>query len=272
MSFDLTDKVVVVTGASSGIGRACAIDMVKAGAKVVLASRNEIELCAVADSVDPSGRRTLVVSTDVTDEEQCKRLVTETLAYFGRLDVLVNNAGLSMRASFSDVDTDVLKRLMDVNFWGTVYCTKAALPHLLQVGGTIVGITSVAAHIGLPGRTGYSASKFAMRGFLETIRNEYLHSGLRVFILAPGFTSSNVRIAALTANGTPQGSSPRDENGMMSAGMVAKAIRKGVQKQQRFKVLTFVNGKLALFLNKWWPTLVDRLANQKMRTEENSPI
>lgn len=260
---NLTDKVVVVTGASSGIGRACALDMLKAGAKVVLASRNELELCAVADSVDPSGRRTLVVPTDVTDEKQCQQLVAETISYFGGIDVLVNNAGISMRATFDQVDLSVLHRLMAVNFWGTVYCTRAALPYLLASHGTIVGVTSVAAHIGLPGRTGYSASKFAMRGFLETIRNEYLHTGLNVFIIAPSFTKSNVRKIALTADGTPQGVSPVDEDKLMSAEEVAKGIRKGVQKGSRFRVLSVGEGKLALWLNKWWPSLVSKIVNKR---------
>ncbi len=261
---NVADKVVVITGASSGIGRACAIDMVRAGAKVVLASRNELELCAVADSVDPSGRRTLVVPTDVTNPEQCQQLIAETLSYFGHLDVLINNAGISMRADFDKVDIKVLHEVMNVNFWGTVYCTKAALPHLLASHGTIVGVSSVAGHIGLPGRTGYSASKFAMRGFLETIRNEYLHTGLKVFIIAPSYTTSNVRKAALTANGTPQGSSPLDEERLMSAEKVAKAIRKGIESERRFRVLSFVEGWLALWLNKWCPSVVSKIVSKKI--------
>lgn len=264
---DIKDKVVIVTGASSGIGRACALDLVKHGALVTLASRSEQALCDIADEVDPSGRRTLVVPTDVTDVDQCRRMVEETVAYFGRVDVLVNNAGISMRASFSELDLDVMHKLMNVNFWGTVYSTKAALPYLLKSKGTIVGVTSVAGYLGLPWRTGYSASKYAMRGFLDTIRTEYLHSGLKVFVIAPGFTASNIRYKALTADGSEQGESPRNEGKMMSAEKVACEIRKGICRGTREKVLTLIEGKLAVFLNKWCPSLVDRLANSKMRKE-----
>ena len=264
---NLTNKVVIITGASSGIGKACVTEFFNAGANIVLASRNEMALCAVADSVDPSGRRTLVVPTNVAVESDCKKLIDETLSYFGRIDVLINNAGLSMRASFSDLNIDVLEQLMNVNFWGTVYCTKYAMPYLLQSRGTIVGVTSVAAHIGLPYRTGYSASKFAMRGFLETIRNEYLHAGVNVFIVAPSFTSSNIRYSALTADGTPQGFSPRNEKKMMSAESVAMVIRKGVQRNRRFRTLGFIYGKLSLFLNKLCPVGVSWFVNRKMQKE-----
>lgn len=269
---DVKDKVVVVTGASSGIGRACAKEFFSCGAKVVLASRSEGKLVELAGELDADGERTLVVTTDVTCESQCRNLIERTVDRFGRVDILVCNSGVSMRASFDEVDMSVLKRLMDVNFWGTVYCVKYALPYLLQSHGTVVGVNSVAGYLGLPGRTGYSASKYAMRGFLETIRNEYLNQGLRVFIIAPGFTESNVRYSALTADGTPQGQTPRNESSMMSAEEVAVAVRKGVQCGSRFKALTFVNGKLAIFLNKWWPSLVSRLANRSMRMEPDSPV
>lgn len=264
---DIKDKVVIITGASSGIGRACAIDMFQHGARVVLASRSELELCRIADQIDPSGRRTLVVPVDVTDESQCANLIDETIAYFGQVDVLINNAGISMRSSLLDVRTEVLHRLMNVNFWGTVYCTKAALPHLLKTKGTIVGVSSVAGYLGLPGRTGYSASKYAMRGFLDAVRTEFLDRGIHVLLVAPGYTASNIRFSALTADGSPQGSTPRDEKAMMSAESVAKAIRKGILHNNRTKILTFVQGKFAVWLSKWWPSLVDRLTRDEISKE-----
>lgn len=269
---DIADKVIIVTGASSGIGRACAADFVRHGANVVLVSRRRDVLLHVAAEIDPQGNRTLVVEADVTSEMQCQVVIEHTVHKFGRIDVLVCNAGVSMRASFDDVKIDVLKRLMDVNFWGVVYCVRYALPYLLESRGTIVGVNSVAGYIGLPGRTGYSASKFAMRGFLDTIRNEYLNRGLSVFVIAPGFTESNVRYSALTADGSPQGFTPRDESSMMTSEEVAREIRSGIMKNKRFKVLTFVHGKLALFLQKWWPSLVSLLANKVMLKEPNSPV
>lgn len=265
-------KVIIVTGASSGIGRACAAEFVSHGARVTLASRNAVALNELQQTVDAGGERTLVVATDVTDSEACRRMVDATLERFGQIDILMCNAGVSMRADFVDVDLSVMHRLMDVNYWGTVNCVKYALPHLLHARGMIVGISSVTGYIGLPGRSGYSASKFAMRGFLETLRTENYARGLKVLIVAPGFTASNVRRAALTADGTPQGQSPRREENMMSAERVARKIRRAMQRECRKVTFTFFNGKLAVFVNKWWPQLVESVARYEMRREPDSPV
>ena len=191
---------------------------------------------------------------------------------FGKIDILVNNAGISMRALFKDLDLSVLKQLMDVNFWGTVYCTKYALPYLLETKGSVVGVSSIAGFIGLPGRTGYSASKFAMHGFLQTLRTENLKTGLHVLIAAPGFTASNVRKAALTADGTNQGETPRAEDKMMSAEEVAHHLAKAIIKRKRTLILTFKEGKLTVFLSKWWPSLVEKLSYSHMAKEPDSPF
>ena len=177
------DKVVIVTGASSGIGKALGGVFSEAGAKVVLAARNPEKLQAVADALPGES---LAVPTDVSDEAACKRLIDKTLEQFGRIDVLINNAGISMRALFRDLDLAVFRQVMDINFWGTVYCTKYALPHILKSKGSIVGISSVAGYRGLPGRTGYSSSKFAMHGLLETLRTEHLKEKLHVLVVCPG--------------------------------------------------------------------------------------
>ena len=150
-------------------------------------------------------------------EEDCRNLIEHAVARFGRIDILVNNAGISMRAMFKDLDLNVIRRLMDVNFWGTVYCTKYALPHILKTEGSVVGVISIAGFKGLPARTGYSASKFAIYGFLDTLRVEHLKDNLHVMIFAPGFTASNIRESALVADGSHQGETPRDENKMMTA-------------------------------------------------------
>ncbi len=175
-------------------------------------------------------------ATDVTREADCRRLIERTVERFGRIDILICNAGISMRALFDDVDLDVLRHLMDVNFWGAVYCTKYALPYLQASKGSIVGVSSVAGIHGLPGRTGYSASKYAMTGFMETIRIENLKKGVHVMIAAPGFTASNVRFSALTADGSAQGESPREEEKMMSAAEVAHRIARGNQPSQTHPV------------------------------------
>lgn len=271
-SRSMKNKVVIVTGASSGIGLACAKEMASRGAMVVLAARNIDKLKEVQTELEAAGTPTLVVQTDVSEELDCKNLIDQTLQRFDRIDVLVNNAGLSMRAAFKEVDLSVLHTLMNVNFWGTVYCTKYALPALLKSKGSVVGVSSIAGFVGLPGRTGYSASKFAMHGFLETLRTENLKTGLHVLIAAPGFTASNVRKAALTSTGTSQGETPRAEDKMMSAETVARHLAHAIVHRKRTLILTFVEGKLTVFLNKWFPALVSRLAYNHMAKEPDSPF
>src|SRR5512133_1639710 len=209
------DKVVVVTGASSGIGKAIAREFALNGSKVVLAARSEEKLAAITKELNALNCETFHIKTDVSIEADCRNLIEKTVEKFGTVDILINNAGISMRASFNDVEMSVLHRLMNVNFWGTVYCTKYALPYLIRGKGSLVGVSSVAGFHGLPGRTGYSASKFAMHGFLETVRIENLKNGLHVMIIAPGFTSTDIRRNALTANGSKQGESPLDEHKLM---------------------------------------------------------
>ncbi len=268
----MQNKVIIITGASSGIGLACAREFARRGAKLSLAARSLDKLETIQTELQKSGTQVVVVKTDVSIEADCKLLVDETVKAFGRVDILVNNAGLSMRAAFADTDLKVLKTLMDINFWGTVYCTKYALPWLLKTKGSVVGISSIAGYMGLPGRTGYSASKFAMHGFLETLRTENLKTGLHVLIAAPGFTASNVRKAALTSSGSQQGETPRAEDKMMSAETVASHLAKAIINRKRTLILTFVEGKLTVFLNKWWPSLVSRLAYSHMAKEPDSPF
>ena len=197
--------------------------------------------------------------------------MAETMATFGRIDVLINNAGISMRAVFEKTDLNVIRQLMDINFWGTVYCTKYALPHLLKSKGSVVGISSIAGKKGLPGRTGYSASKFAMEGFLETLRTENLKTGLHVLVACPGFTASNIRNTALAADGNTQGESPRDEKKMMQPEEVARRIYKAVEGRKRDIIMTR-DGKLTVFLNKFFPAMMDKVVYNHMAKEADSPF
>lgn len=269
----LKDKVVIITGASSGIGKALAYELARKGAKIVLAARHLEELLAIEKELKAiTGTDVLSVRTDVTKELACKELIEQTFRVFGRIDILVNNAGISMRALLSDLDLNVIRKVMDVNFWGTVYCTKYALPYLLQSKGSLVGVISIAGYLGLPGRTGYSASKFAVRGFLNTVRVENRKKGLHVLLAAPGFTASNIRKTALNGEGRQQGESPRNEGKMMTAGQCAAIIVKGIEKRKREIVMTFTEGKLAVFLSKWWPRLVEKLTYLHMAKEPDSPF
>lgn len=265
------EKVVVVTGASSGIGRSLAIEFARNGYNVVAAARKVDQLETVKKDIEKAGGKALIVATDVSKQSDCERLMAETMATFGRIDVLINNAGISMRAVFEKTDLNVIRQLMDINFWGTVYCTKYALPHLLKSKGSVVGISSIAGKKGLPGRTGYSASKFAMEGFLETLRTENLKTGLHVLVACPGFTASNIRNTALAADGNTQGESPRDEKKMMQPEEVARRIYKAVEGRKRDIIMTR-DGKLTVFLNKFFPGMMDKVVYNHMAKEPDSPF
>lgn len=271
-------KIAVVTGASSGIGLATVKEFAAQGAYVVLAARNVDKLEETVDTLRKAygpmanGKDGFIaVKTDVTIEDDCRNLMERAVEHFGRIDILVNNAGISMRAMFKDLDLSVIRRLMDTNFWGTVYCTKYALPYLLETRGSVVGVISIAGFKGLPARTGYSASKFAIYGFLDTLRVEHLHDGLHVMIFAPGFTASNIRFTALVADGSQQGRTPREEGEMMSAETVAHKMALGIMKRKAQIILTPV-GKATVLLNKICPRLLDRLEYNYMKKEPDSPL
>jgi dehydrogenase/reductase SDR family protein 7B len=263
----MSQKTVLITGGTSGIGRACALAFGRAGYAVAITGRDAARLADTAGALAAAGVAHLTAQADVGDAAAAARAVADTVARFGGLDVLINNAGLSMRAKFADVDVKVLEQLMQTNFFGTVYTTKAALPHLLARKGTIVGISSIAGFRGLPGRTGYSASKFAMNGFLEALRTELLPTGVNVLTAAPGFTASNIRHTALLANGQTQNDTPRDEGQMMTSEAVADHLLRAVELRRRTLVLTG-QGKLTVFLNKWLPGLTDKLVLANFRKEE----
>ncbi len=264
-------KVVVVTGASSGIGEALAKTYAVAGAKVVLAARQEEKLQAVVAEIGAAGGEAIYSVCDVVKEDECQLLIDNAVEVYGRIDILICNAGLSMRALFDDVDLSVLHRLMDVNFWGTVNCVKYALPYLQSSKGSIVGVSSVAGLHGLPARTGYSASKYAMTGFLETIRIENLKKGLHVMIACPGFTASNVRFAALTANGTSQGETPRSEEKMMTSEEVANIIMRDTAKRKRLCLMEF-DGRATHLVKKFFPKFLDKMFYNAMAKEPDSPL
>jgi len=267
----MKNKVVIITGASSGIGEACAIAFANRGAKVVIAARNQERLQLVGEKIRNIGAEVLAVKCDVALPTDCENLILQTISNFGKLDVLINNAGISMRAIFNDTPIEVIKKVMEINFWGAVYCTKYALPHLLFSKGSVVGVSSIAGYIGLPARTGYSASKYAMQGFFDALRTENLKTGLHVMIVCSGFTASNIRNTALSADGLPQGESPRDESKMMTAEEVASHILLGVIKRKRTLVLT-TEGKLAVFLSKLFPKFIEKQVFNKIAKEPNSPF
>ena len=261
------DKVMVITGASSGIGLASARLFASYGARLTLAARSIDKLKTLASEISSDPSKVLCIKTDVSIEEDCRNLIESTVKHFGRIDFLINNAGISMRATFSKVDLNVIRRLMDVNFWGTVSCTKYALPYLLESKGSVTGVISVAGYAGLPGRTGYATSKFAIRGFLETLRMEHQEDGLHVLVFAPGYTSSNVRNAALLADGSPQGTTPKDESNLMSAEEVAQKLALGLYRKKREMILTAL-GYWDVWFYKRFPRLMDWVQLNYIRKHE----
>lgn len=263
----LHNKVVVITGASSGIGKALAERALALGAKVAACGRNLAKLQATL----PQSDNLLTFAADVAQEADCEAFMAAVLSRFGGIDVLINNAGISMRALFEDTELKVLKELMDINFWGTVYCVKYALPAIRQSQGVVVGVSSIAGYRGLPGRTGYSASKFAMQGFLEALRTEQLQSGVHVMWVSPGFTASNIRNVARSKDGTIQGETPLEECKLMSADTCAGIILDGVVKRKRTIVMTG-QGKLVVWLNKLVPGLADNMIYNHFLKEPNSPL
>lgn len=267
----ISNKVVLVTGASSGIGRELCLQLAQKGYYVAGMARNIDKLNELYNEIKKLNCVFLPVQGDVRIESDCKKLVDITLEKWGRIDILINNAGISMRALFDEVRLDVLHELMNTNFWGTVYCTYYALPHLLKNKGSLVGVSSIAGYQALPARTGYSASKFAIQGFLNTIRIENLYTGLHVMIACPGFTASNIRNTALTADGSQQKDTPLEEGKLMSAEIVASRIIKGIEKRKRQVIMT-TEGKLTVFLGKFFPALVDKLVFKDMLKEKNSPL
>ncbi|MBN2668526.1 MAG: SDR family oxidoreductase [Bacteroidales bacterium] len=269
VSTNLNNKVVIVTGASSGIGLASAIALLKEGARVVFAARSIESINTKV--IEPYRNQYLLLKTDISKEEDCRLLIRRTVDVFGGIDVLVNNAGVSMRALFEDVELSVMRQLMDVNFWGAVYCTKFAMPYLLKSKGSVVGVSSIAGFKGLPARAGYTASKYALHGFLEVLRTENINKGLHVMLLAPGFTASNIRNTALLADGTPQGDSPRKEEKMMTAEEVAQHLIKGLLKRKRQVILTPI-GKATVLINKFFPRFVDKMVYKSLAKEPNSPL
>ncbi len=256
---NFTDKIVVITGGSDGIGKALVAQFLALGAKVATCGRNENKLSLLATEFPSSNLYTAQV--DVSKQEQSEAFIKQVVDNWGRIDVLINNAGISMRALVSEVSVQTLQNVMDINFWGTVYCTKAALPSIQQNKGVIVGVSSIAGYRGLPGRSGYSASKFALNGWLEALKTELYASGTHVMWVCPGFTTSNIRNAALDKNAKAQGESPMDEGSMMSSEECANHIIHAIEKRKRSLVLTFT-GKRTVLMNKYFPAWADKLVHQ----------
>jgi short-subunit dehydrogenase len=250
------NKVVVVTGGTDGIGKALIETLITQNAQIATCGRNQSKLDLLKNEFPNTNL--FCCKADVSNYQDCEKFIQKTLAHFGKIDILINNAGISMRSEMIDCDVDVIKKVMDINFMGTVYCTKLALASIIENHGTIVGISSIAGYRGLPGRSGYSASKFALNGWLESIRTELMDKHVNVLWVCPGFTKSNIRNAALNEKAEAQGESPLDESSLMTAAECAKHILTAIEKKKRTVILSF-QGKQTIFINKLFPKWADSL-------------
>lgn len=253
------DKVVVVTGGTDGIGKALVQLLLEQGARVSTCGRNHDKLYQLQK--DNSGNFLHTMVADVSSENDCRHFIESTIKAFGGIDILINNAGISMRALLKDATPEVIKKLIDVNFMGSVYCTKFALDTIIARKGTIVGVSSIAGYRGLPGRTGYSASKFALQGFLEALRTEMIEEGVHVMWVCPGFTTSNIRHAALNKDAQAHGETSMDEDKMMPSDVCAAHILTSIEEKKRTLVLTFT-GMRTVFLNRFFPAMTDKLVHR----------
>jgi short-subunit dehydrogenase len=263
-------RVVVLTGASDGIGAEMARQLATTHGKelgLVLAARKQDMLAAVAAQCEALGAQVLVVQTDVSVQEQCRALVHSAVARFGRIDALINNAGRSGHALFCDVqDLGWYEDLMRVNLWGAVWCTHAALPYLKAAGGSIVAVSSLAGLVGVPGRTAYGASKFAMAGFFEALRTELKPGGVSVTIAYPGVVATQIRHHGFNAQGGELGSSSLKEDQAMSVEHCARLIIEGMEKRRREVVMTG-KGKIGRFLKLIVPGLIENMALAAVKDE-----
>jgi NAD(P)-dependent dehydrogenase (short-subunit alcohol dehydrogenase family) len=258
-------RVVVVTGASQGIGKALCLELAGQRPKLVLAARDDTALEAVAAGCRARGAETLVVPTDVSDEAACRGLVVRSVERFSGVDVLVNNAGIGMLARFEDVtDLSLYERLMRVNYLGNVYPTFHALPHLRRSRGQIVAVSSLVGLTGVPMRTAYAATKHAQIGFFDSLRVELRGTGVSVTVIAPNFVRSEIRKRSPGPDGRTVGASPVKEAEIMSAAECARRMVRAMERRQRMLVMSF-KGRLGRWVKLVAPGLVDRMAAEAVR-------
>lgn len=260
------NNVTIITGASTGIGEELAYRLADQGACLVLTARREAELERVAAKVRErgaaAGAKVIIVSADVAIEADCKKIIDAAIHEFGRIDTLVNNAGMTMWAKFADIqDVSMLARIMQVNYMGAVYCTHYALPHLKAGKGRIVGIASLTGLIGVPTRTGYAASKHAMRGFFDSLRIELEDDGVTVTMVYPGFVATGIRENATGADGKPAKIDPVNQDDVMSVDECTTLIVRAIEQRKREEVMT-LKGKLGQWLKLIAPGVIDGIAKR----------
>lgn len=266
MKINTENKVVVITGAAGGIGRALCHRFGTAGAKVALLDLNSTAIDAAIAELQTAGISAIGEICDVTDPVECRTAMNKVGEHYGKIDVLINNAGIAHRSAFVNTDIEVFRRVMDVNYFGAVHCTKPAVPYLIESGGSIIIISSISGFSPLYGRTGYSASKYALHGMFESLRTELKESGVHIMMVCPGFTETNIEKNALDGDGSPT-THPRSTTGKIySPGEVAAAIYNGYTKKKRLLVLSPI-GKLAHIVSKLMPAYYEIAMAKKLKKE-----
>jgi len=260
------NSVAVITGGASGIGFATCRELAEHGARIAMLDMDKNTLGNCKKTFLDKGHDILAIECDVTNEYACKDAINQVLNKFGQIDILFNNAGITQRGLFEKTDINVFKKVMDVNFFGSLYCTKAALPSLIKSKGMIIVNESIAGVAPLLGRTGYSASKHALHGMFTSLRCELRHKGVHVMIVCPGFIKTNLQTRALGSDGklashkqTTVGKSDTPEN-------VAKQIADGIVKKKPMLVLTFM-GKIAYLVSRFFPLLYERIMTRQFKDE-----
>jgi short-subunit dehydrogenase len=262
------ENVVIITGASRGIGRELAYQLADQGAWLSLASRDKEKLDAVALECKRRGGRAMTIQTDVTEQSQCQNLIEQTVTTYERIDTLVNNAGLTMWALFDELqDLSVLEQIMQVNYFGAIYCTHYALPHIKIRRGRLVAITSLTALNGVPTRTGYAASKHAMKGFFDSLRIEIADTGVTVTISYPDFVATGMRVRALGADGKPLGESPLNEHHVMTVEKSVQILVKAMEQRKRDDLQT-IRAKVGPWVKLVAPEFVDHIARKALETDD----
>ena len=259
-------KVVVVTGAASGIGAAICQRFGEAGSKLGLLDMDEARVKTTADELKEAGIDAVGIRCDVVDEAQCTSAIEKIIDCYGGIDILVNNAGITQRSAFVDTKTSVYRKVMAVNFFGSLYCTKAAIDSLIARRGIIVVIESLAGVSPLLGRTGYCASKHALHGFFTSLRSELRDTGVHIMLACPGFVKTNLQTRALDGDGQVTQHPQSLVGKPTSAAKVAEDIYNGILKKRHLLVLTPV-GKLAYWVSKLAPVLYERLMARQVREE-----
>jgi len=255
---------VVVTGGGSGLGAAYARRFARAGAKLALLDLERAE--QLGAELERGGTECLTLRCDVRDESACRGAVAAVLERFGGIDVLVNNAGITHRSAFAETETAVYRRVMEVNFFGSLHCTKAALPALLARRGLVIAVSSIAGVAPLYGRTGYAASKHAVQGFFSSLRSELAAFGVDVLIVCPGFTATGIASAALDGDGSVTSHPQSTVGALATPESVAEAVFRAASAGRSLLVLSAA-GKAAFLLSRLWPALYDRLMARSLRKE-----